>query len=179
MASEVEAKFKLTSRQYESIKDTLGKPDFSAKQRDTYYTSPKDGMSLRIREEVHYPLKGVKNYMTIKVNGSNQNGVHSSDEIETELGPDIEPIKAMWKALGLEVDIVVEKIRYEWKDVDAKLVLDEVGGLGYFMEIEVLSDNEAFAQKRIREVIQPFDGNLTKAEGGYPQLLKKKKETTK
>lgn len=133
---EIEAKFKVED--FEKVKNKLRELNAVLigvkKQRDIYFNhSKKDSLRntptyLRIRTEddksfvaMHYKLDSYR-----------------WEEIETGVD-DGEKIKEIYKNLGFEIDIEVIKIRESYKIPDGEITLDDIKGLGTFIEIEVKS----------------------------------------
>lgn len=179
---EVELKFPLYNheeliKQLNSIAESKMKEDY---QRDTYYIPPhknfleKKPISewLRIRETKNKSTVNYKNW-----HNSEDKKAVSCDEFETSL-KDAAVLKNIFKNLDFKEIIVVEKNRKTWMYKNAKISVDNVAGLGYFIEIEAkenFSDiNEA--KKHIHSILSELNAKLGSQDfEGYPyQILKKK-----
>jgi adenylate cyclase, class 2 len=123
------------------------------KQIDKYYGEinlyEKLGYSflMRVRSE------GDENFLTYKGAESKIDGVWEEYEfsIDNEL-----MAKAMLKSMGLDEIIEVKKNRIEYKLDDLTICLDEIEGLGSFIEIESLDDND-IDKNRLKKFMDKLD----------------------
>lgn len=186
MPVETEIKYQLTPQQFVAVLEAnKGEPCQTMRQVDTYFKVPGGDISMRIREEQRavdssgsMMLHGRTACLTIKQSGSGAHGsgVYSSQEIEPVLpGTSADVLKNLFRVLDIPFDITVEKLRREWTSQGCKMALDDVKGLGYFMEIEVLGENEEAARARINDIIKQYGfDHLRVAKGGYPSLLRQR-----
>lgn len=179
---EVELKFPLCNheeliKQLNSIAESKREED---QQRDTYYIPPhknfleKKPISewLRIRETKNKSTINYKNW-----HNSEDKKAVSCDEFETSL-KDAAALKNIFKNLDFKEIIVVAKSRKTWIYKNTKISVDNVVGLGYFVEIETAGNfadaNEA--KKHLYSILSGLNAKLGHQDfKGYPyQILKKK-----
>jgi adenylate cyclase, class 2 len=169
MATEIEAKFKVEN--IEEIKQkiaTLGAVLKGTKQqKDTYYKHP-------VRKE----LQGQPTYLRIRTTeGKSKTAMHYKlkdyewEELETSL-EDGDILRKIFENLGFAVDVEIVKKRETWEIPDGEIVLDDVEGLGNFMEIEVNSKEalESYCDKLGLDL-----KNNKLQDISYADLLKAKK----
>lgn len=72
---------------------------------------------------------------------------------ELELNVDVDPLPQM-QALGFDVAAGVRKRREHWSLGDVSVALDNVEGLGWFAEVEQLSEDLAGAGARVEQAIK-------------------------
>lgn len=182
---EIEIKIPLTKAKFLSVKQQLKKlAKFIKKtaQEDTYFT-PIHRNFLKPK----YPFE----WFSIRKRGSNaelnykhyypeyaENHTHC-DEYETKLER-FDQIEKILKALNIKRLVTVNKIRetYNYKN-QLEIALDQVRGLGYFIEIES-TKNFGCVQKTRQKLFGfakslKIDTNRTDKRG-YPYLLMKKKD---
>jgi adenylate cyclase class 2 len=106
---------------------------------------------LRIRNQ------NSKFLFTLKVNQSSR-----QDCIEHELEiSSREDMLAIIKILGFRQDVTVDKKRIKTNYKDAEIVLDDVEGLGEFIEAEkIVNENDPEARKRIQSELMELLGEL-------------------
>lgn len=96
--------------------------------------------ALRLRSVRHLPDGGGACLLTYK--GPKLDRVSNArTEHETAVS-DGEPAKKLLEALGFQQFAVVEKVRRTYRLKDVKLCLDEVTGLGSFLELEIVAPSE-------------------------------------
>ncbi len=87
---------------------------------------------LRVREDR-------RGYVTFKGKGPRQESEYKErEELEIEF-PDASSARALLKSVGFLKWLYYEKIRETWLLEDCEIVLDELPGLGIFVEIEASS----------------------------------------
>jgi len=91
--------------------------------------------------------KAFLTYKEIKDFGRNE----EFDELEVEVS-DFDTTVEILKRLGFEEDIVVRKRRLVYRLGDVTFELNDVEGLGGFLDIEVISDDVTEAKRKIWEV---------------------------
>lgn len=180
---EVEVKLEIDVDEYQRLKDVLGKEArFVSEevQRDTYL-SPKNNNYFD--EEFPYKWlsmrsRGGKNILNFKHYYPEGAERHTyCDEYETDVA---EPDRMMdiLGALDIEkvVEVVKRRLKYIYKE-DFEVALDEVDGLGHFIEIEALKDLGGIEETRRRVVavieslgIRDYRQDLR----GYPFLVLEK-----
>ncbi len=154
---EIEAKFKLadgTSRQRVlGIFDGLFTAPIGQKhQIDTVFLLPEQADApitpgskiMRVRDVLD-PASGelIKSLMTLKIGGKTKL-VSQEYEFVVESG---EVARQMLEAMGWRNVVMVDKLRSESTTEKYNVCIDEVAGLGLFIELEVLTDDGANAGK--------------------------------
>lgn len=93
--------------------------------------------------------------MTLKVEGQTK---LVSDEYEFVVD-DGNTARQMLTALGWQEVVTVDKVRLESKTEDYTICIDEVAGLGLFIELEILTEDDANAGD-IQQQMHTFLKNL-------------------
>lgn len=151
---------------------------------DTYYEDPlrvnlKPEANLRINELFRVRRKGTDCYITYKKQHFEGNRWIYSDEYETK-AENYEMIEKIIEMLGLEVQVVVHNKRRFYHYEDYEITLEEVDGLGMFLEVEkVVSESETDVLK-IKQEIHEFIKHLgfkntRELDLGKNQLMLRKK----
>ncbi len=110
----------------------------------------------------------------------NEKGPKQSDVLLFEVGKDSDSLKkALSKALG--VLVVVDKMREIYFVGNVKIHIDEVKGLGSFVEIEAIDENGSIGVEELRKQCEEFMKLFGIREEdlvpiSYSDLLLKKKE---
>ena len=166
---EIEAKFKLsnntTSYKLIAILESQFIAPISIKhQIDTVFLLPEQvdtpiipgSKVMRVRDVLN-PETGElqQSLMTLKVEGQTK---LVSDEYEFTID-DGNTAHQMLTALGWQEVVTVDKVRLESKTEDYTICVDEVAGLGLFIELEVLAEDEANADN-IQQQMYSFLKNL-------------------
>lgn len=134
-------------------------------QEDTFFNTPKGRLKLRVQE----PDRG----MLIYYDRPDQDGPKRSDY---HLAETLDPTSLkVTLSLALGVRGVVRKTRYLYMSGQTRIHLDEVEGLGYFMELEVVmqedqsdAEGQAIAEDLMRRLQIPQEALL---EGAYMDLI--------
>lgn len=152
MSVEIEAKFKVDrlDNYARRLEHLGGKREGSVEQKDHFFDRPdrsllRNDSGLRVRREI----SGVHHQAILTFKGPCQGGQFKKrTEIELVIN-DPGGAEAFLMALGYEHFLTVEKKRDSWQLDDCVVCLDEVGGLGDFVEIEGPSEEaiEAVADK--------------------------------
>lgn len=178
---EVEAKYYLHNKeevvkQIEKLELRQIKKD--KYQRDTYYSPP--GKKLysgeiisewfRIREEEGVCSLNFKQWLPIGARIQNQ-----CNEYETIIS-DVVAMKNILKALGFEIEIIVEKKRNSWLTENIEICIDEVEGLGCFIELEAASFVKMEEMEAVQGSFYEFLNKIKARVGernrvGYPYML--------
>lgn len=174
---EVESKFKVLSSITRDellaiLKNQLIAQISSKRQIDTVFLLPEQvdapitpgSKIMRVRDVLN-PETGElqRSLMTLKVEGQTK---LVSDEYEFAVD-DGNAAHQMLTALGWQEIVTVDKIRLESKTEDYTICIDEVAGLGLFIELEVLTEDSADV-KNIQQQMYNFlkslniDGKLWK-----------------
>ena len=152
---EVESKFKVLSSITRDellaiLKNQLIAQISSKRQIDTVFLLPEQvdapitpgSKIMRVRDVLN-PETGElqQSLMTLKVEGQAK---LVSDEYEFVVS-DGNAARQMLTALGWQEIVTVDKVRLESKTEDYTICIDEVAGLGLFIELEILTENDANA----------------------------------
>ena len=166
---EIESKFKLLSNITRDnliaiLKNQLIAPISSKHQIDTVFLLPEQvdapiipgSKVMRVRDVLN-PETGElqQSLMTLKVEGQTR---LVSDEYEFTIS-DGNMARQMLTALGWQEVVTVDKVRLESKTENYTICIDEVAGLGLFIELEVLAEDEADANN-IQQQMYSFLKNL-------------------
>ena len=166
---EVESKFKVSSNITRDELLAILKSQFitsisSKRQIDTVFLLPEQvdapivpgSKIMRVRDVLN-PETGElrRSLMTLKVEEQTK---LASDEYEFAVD-DGNAARQMLTALGWQEIVTVDKIRLESKTEDYTICIDEVAGLGLFIELEVLTEDSADV-KNIQQQMYNFLKNL-------------------
>ena len=179
--TEVELKFSLLNHE-----DTIEKLKQTAKlifeeeyQRDTYYIPEHRNFIiqkpisewLRIRE-----TKKCFNLNYKKWHNSENEFAVSCDEFETNF-EDLNALKNILAELNFREIIMLEKSRSSWNYNDVEISVDEITGLGHFIELEARNfNNLEEAKQHLYKILEEL--NIKVGEQNfkeYPHLLLEKK----
>ena len=166
---EVESKFKISGDMTQSdllaiLKDQFIAPISSKRQIDTVFLLPKQvdtpivpgSKIMRVRDVLNLETGELqRSLMTLKVE---EQAKLASDEYEFVVD-DGNVARQMLTALGWQKVVTVDKIRLESKTEDYTICIDEVAGLGLFIELEVLTEDSADV-KNIQQQMCNFLKNL-------------------
>ena len=166
---EIESKFKLASdvtrdNLIATLKSQFIAPISSKRQIDTVFLLPEQvdapivpgSKIMRVRDVLN-PETGElqQSLMTLKVEGQTK---LASDEYEFAVD-DGNVARQMLAALDWQEVVTVDKVRLESKTEDYTVCIDEVVGLGLFIELEVLTEDSADV-KNIQQQMCNFLKNL-------------------
>lgn len=166
---EIESKFKLASgitrdNLITILKNQFIAPISSKHQIDTVFLLPEQvdapivpgSKIMRVRDVLN-PETGElrRSLMTLKIEGQTK---LASDEYEFAVD-DGNAARQMLTALGWQEVVTVDKIRLESKTEKYTICIDEVAGLGLFIELEVLTEDSADV-KNIQQQMCNFLKNL-------------------
>ncbi|MBP1912726.1 class IV adenylate cyclase [Thermococcus stetteri] len=139
-------------------------------QEDLYFSLPLPNL-LRVRRIVNLG-KAFLTYKFIKDPGKNE----EFDELEVEVS-DFDTTAEILKRLGFNEDVWVKKRRLVYRLGDVTFELNDVEGLGAFLDIEVMSDDVEYAKRRIWEIAKKLGLSEKDVEPRlYQELLKEKAE---
>jgi len=178
---EVEIKYPLLNSE-EIIKrlDSIAeKKSTDESQRDIYYNAPhrdftsKDPIAewLRIRESSRGMSANYKEWHF------KDGKAMYCDEYETGL-QDMGAMSRIFKALDFRELVTVSKVRNTWIYKDVEIVVDEIEGLGTFIELEAGGGFESIgeARERLFLILKEIKAKVGEQDHrGYPYLLMKKK----
>ena len=166
---EVESKFKVSSNITRDELLAILKSQFitsisSKRQIDTVFLLPEQvdapivpgSKIMRVRDVLN-PETGElrRSLMTLKVEEQTK---LASDEYEFAVD-DGNAARQMLTALGWQEIVTVDKVRLESKTEDYTICIDEVAGLGLFIELEILTEDDANV-KNIQQQMCNFLKNL-------------------
>ena len=166
---EVESKFKLASditrdNLIAILKSQFIAPISSKRQIDTVFLLPEQvdapivpgSKIMRVRDVLN-PETGElrRSLMTLKIEGQTK---LASDEYEFVVD-DGNVARQMLTALGWQEIVTVDKVRLESKTEDYTICIDEVAKLGLFIELEILTEDDANAGD-IQQQMYTFLKNL-------------------
>ncbi len=164
---EIEAKLALNPEARAALEQKLGRPTRVAEQRDVYLATAGLPVALRVRQD------GDKACVTLKSGFAKRDGIRIREEFEPAIRPEeLDMWLTVFERLGLPAGEVVAKKRHEylWKGVH--VVIDEIAGLGTYVEVEVVGDDAAEAKQRLEEVMSELDlDGLPRITQSYRDLL--------
>lgn len=147
---------------------------------DTYYIDPKrKNLKLNAKQKLmeccRIRHKNEKSYVTYKIDKYKEEKWLYSEEYETEV-KDLHAMEMIFDCLGLEVLVVVDNIKHTFETPDYEIVLEEVKGVGNFIEVEAKNDDERFSVEEIKAKIYNFIDSLgldvgEELNSGKPELL--------
>ena len=166
---EIETKFKLASditrdNLIAILKSQFIAPISSKRQIDTVFLLPEQvdvpitpgSKIMRVRDVLNPETGELRlSLMTLKVERQTK---LASDEYEFAVD-DGNVARQMLTALGWQEVVTVDKVRLESKTKDYTICIDEVAGLGLFIELEVLTEDSADV-KNIQQQMCNFLKNL-------------------
>jgi adenylate cyclase class 2 len=171
---------------FEDIKAKLDALNFQGPKHtlDVYFFDPKrqnlkPDKNLALKECFRLRSKDEKSYITYKIDKFDDDGVWLySDEHETEIA-DFDSALEIIKHLGLEPLVEIDNTKYVYLTDKYEIVLEDVKGLGLFLEVELLtvadgSDIEVL-KNEIRDYIESFGFEFEELNLGKPELMLKTK----
>ncbi|WP_297490361.1 class IV adenylate cyclase [Thermococcus sp.] len=166
---EVEVKFRVD---FEAIREKIEElgADLSHEelQEDVYFSLPYPRL-LRVRNVPNLG-RAFLTYKEVKDPGRNE----EFDELEVEVSSFGTTVEIL-RRLGFNEDVVVRKRRLVYKLGDVTFELNDVEGLGGFLDIEVISDDVPEAKGRIWEVAKALGLSEEDVEPRlYQELMKEK-----
>lgn len=161
---EIELKAQYDSSKRPDLEQYLKEQGFqevcSFNQQDEYFNHPERDFritdeALRIRREQH---AGKAAYCSLTYKGPNTSHIgQSRRELETRV-KDEQKMRQILQALGFHSVAEVKKRRKEYKKEDLTVCLDELDGLGSYVEIEVVlpeteTGSDSNTENRLREFL--------------------------
>jgi predicted adenylyl cyclase CyaB len=144
---EIELKLRYNPAERENIIRYCTKNDFvnggEMRQTDLYLTPGdqniyKEDRALRIRTEE----RGGRTECFLTYKGGNRDAAyHDREEIETAF-TDSGALLTVFERLGFREVLKVEKVRTTYNKDNLTIAIDRVTGLGHFLEIEYITDDE-------------------------------------
>ena len=160
---EIEVEVKFSNKKEEVIKK-LSKFEYVGEKEiyDIYYYDPKrDNLKpeddLRLNETFRIRKTNNTCYVTYKKQHFKGKLWIYSDEYETKI-EDYDTIKKIISLLGLEPLITVHNKRKIYKYKEYEIELEDVEGLGIFIEVERISNDKD--EMKVKEEIRDFIRNL-------------------
>lgn len=164
------AKTKLAAFEYEGAKQVV----------DTYYVDPKrKNLKLnaqnKLMECCRIREKNGKFFAAYKVDNYKGDVWQYSDEYETEV-KDLHAMEMIFDCLGLEVLVIIDNTKHTYVTPDYEIVIEEVNGLGNFLEVEALHDDDRFSVDEVKAKIYKFIDDLglnigEELNSGKPELF--------
>lgn len=158
MTYEVELKFRLPAETHisEQLQDLGAIRAHSQRQADQYFAHPSRDFGVT-DEALRIRTIGDENRLTYKgpVIDQSTKTRHESELTFQSGNAAAEQFAQIWEQLGFRRVRIVRKVRetyaLRWQDRDLEICLDQVEGLGSFLEIETLADDsdKAAAQQAI------------------------------
>jgi adenylate cyclase class 2 len=149
---------------------------FDDHQKDEYYTpAHRDFFSFKPVDEWLRIRESGKNSITYKNWHHGKDGKSNHcDEYETVV-EDADQIRKIFGALNIKPKIVVDKYRRSWNHGKYEVSIDEIVGLGSFVEVEYKADGKVDPDVVAKEMVKYLkDAGVGKVEinyVGYPFLL--------
>lgn len=185
MALEIEILVELKS-DIELARSVLGQFDFKGAKKtvDHYYDDPlrdnlKPDARQKLRECCRLREKNGAVFVAYKVDHYDGETWLYSDEHETTCG-DLKTMQAIFAQLGLQLLVTVENTKYTYETDLYEIVLEDVTGLGTFLEVEYHGPEQAADPMQIKQDMEAFMRGLPLELGeelnsGKPELLLRKK----
>jgi len=166
---EVEVKFRVNFEAIRGRIEELGANlSHEELQEDVYFSLPYPRL-LRVRNVPNLG-RAFLTYKEIKDPGRNE----EFDELEVEVSS-FETTVGILRRLGFDEDVIVRKRRLVYRLGDVTFELNDVEGLGSFLDIEVISDDVPTAKERIWEVAKALGLTEKDVEPRlYQELIKEK-----
>lgn len=182
---EIEVLVKLFDKK-KDVLNVLGRFRHSGKSRvlDSYYFHPKLNIlrpekNGRLRECLRLRAEDGKYFIAYKKDYFNSHDVWKySDEHETVVDS-FEAISRILKHLGFKVLVKVDNTKHKFVHGDYEIVVEEVKGLGLFLEAEYKGNSRTDPEKikeHIREFITSLGLRSEEVNMGKPEMLYRKKK---
>ncbi len=183
MANDIEIEIRLPLHNPEEVKEFLYKNgEIVAKdleQRDTYFNpSHRDFLKpkypfewLRLRETGKGAFITYKHYYPENVERTDY-----CDEFESRVD-NVTSLRNIFDNLGMKELVVVEKTRNSWMLDGVEISLDDVKGLGYFIELEAKKEFEdpKDGKRFLFDVLGRLNAKVGKEKlKGYPSMILEK-----
>ncbi len=137
----------------DQLRESAGGEPVIHQQQDIYFSHPDrdfkardEALRLRVDDGLFLTWKGPKLDPPLK----------TREEIEFGLATDPATATRLLTALGFEQAATVSKTREQWSLANpcrANICLDNVVGLGWFVEVEVLAEEAAAGREQIEKVL--------------------------
>lgn len=149
---------------------------------DEYYYDPKRGIlkpnkDMQLDHCLRIRSKNNNYYITYKDDVFDNGTWLYSNEYETKI-EDIEMMRVIFERLGLKKLLVIDNKKETYRYKNYEIVLENIDGLGIFMEVEYCTDKDIDV-KTIKSEIQEFINNFnisvsSELNMGKPEMFLKK-----
>ncbi|MHB8586926.1 MAG: class IV adenylate cyclase [Thermoplasmatota archaeon] len=163
----IEVEVKAPVAHPQEILQRLGTPHRTEEQEDRYYAHPcRDFAS--VDEALRIRRAGLRSELTWK--GPKLDAATKTREERTVGVDDPSAAAQVLEGLGFRLVASVRKRRHTWDHPDLVYTLDDVEGLGTFLEVEAKSDHDHEAAKR--RVVSALERlGLTQVRTSYLEML--------
>lgn len=144
--------------------------DYFSPANDDFLSKRPVAKWLRLRNAGEHSFINYKNWYFTPEGKS-----HYCDEFETKIA-DLEKTKKILEALNFKIITTVDKTRKIWEYKNYEIAIDSVAGLGDFVEIEYIGQEDKINPEEVTAKMVSFlkntgVGKITRNHVGYPFLL--------
>lgn len=173
--NEYERKFRCDNTK--QVRKTLAENGFvtasSKHQQDTYFLVGAEDTQgnrtyLRVREDKQKSVFSLDFHVVLDNDTTKETEVEVSDADNTI---------SILQEIGHEIVCVVDKKRDTYDRDDVTVTIDSIGGLGEFVEVEVVSNDKDAAIQKIEEVCTLLGVTDQVSGRGYPELVMEHENT--
>jgi len=145
-----------------SLKNSLFQIDYYLNHPCRDFSDTDEALRVRIKDKfIEVTYKGPRR----------KNGIKSREEISLRLSKNVfKNILTLFKKLGFKEYFIIEKYRKEYSLNDFNICLDDVKGLGKFVEIEILGEF-GMVRKRIIDLAKKLNIKSKPVEKTYLELF--------
>jgi len=139
----------------------LGKFEFKGEKKiiDTYFGMPNDMRYLEFKVSLRIRQVEGKCFIAFKKDNFENSKWLYSDEYETEVD-NYESAREILANLGFNELVKLENVKHKYQIDNYEIVLEEVDGLGLFLEVERLNLDDKEDVQKVRSEIQTFIDGL-------------------
>lgn len=158
--------------------NTVKRVDLLIMQDNYYHYDPRNKHAVRLREVLNLTTQSVSFELTVKKPSTS--AANAREECEATISKEAhEAMSAAFEAMGISRLVQVSKIRSVYNiyaDTDnsqllVEIALDQVEGLGHFVELEYKGDNDDEAATVLQQVRERLGlGNAIEPKKGYALL---------
>ena len=168
----------------ENVRSKLGGLNFQGTKKtlDVYFYDPKrpnlkPNKSFALTECFRIRSKDGKGYIAYKIDNFDELGKWTySDEHEIEIS-DFDTALRIINHLGLKPLVEIDNTKYAYLTNEYEIVLENVKGLGIFLEVELIAvvenSNIENLKNKIRDYIKSFGFSFEELHVGKPELMLK------
>lgn len=155
---EIKAKINDSKKAMEDLGKIGATYSHTERQHDIYFNAPdkdyaKTDEALRIRQIPDGDdFKRILTYKGPKINSKSK----TRKEVEVEIS-DVDAMNEILVNLGFKASAIVSKIRRIFNYEDYTITLDKIEELGYYMEIEYVTDDEAKVDEMCDNIMGVFE----------------------